>query len=85
MVLKGRIDTASVEDFNREVRDALDDVDAVVIDMKELASITSAGLRSLLTICKCMKSKGGMKLLNVNSVIREIFQFTGFDVIFDIE
>ena len=85
VALEGRIDTASSEDFNREVRDALDGVDELVIDMTGLKYLTSAALRSLLTTHKSMMKKGGMRLYGVNPQIMEIFEFTGFDSLFNIE
>lgn len=83
--LVGRIDSGSVDDFNREVRDSLGGFDRVIIDMRDLTNLTSAGLRTLLTICKEMRKRNGMLLRNVRPNILEIFEFTGFDTIFDME
>lgn len=85
VLLAGRIDSGSVDAFNREVRDSLDGFDRVIIDMKDLTNLTSAGLRTLLPICKEMRKRNGMVLRNVRPNILEIFEFTGFDTIFDME
>ena len=45
----------------------------------------SAGLRVLLSAHKVMSAKGGMKLRNVNEIVQEVFEVTGFADILDIE
>lgn len=56
------------------------------VDMGKLDYISSAGLGVLLrTQKRLMPSGGGLRLINVNSHIGDIFRFSGFDQIFDIE
>ena len=57
----------------------------VVVDADKLEYISSAGLRVILKAQKSMMAKGGMKLVNVNETIMEIFEITGFDSILSIE
>ena len=47
--------------------------------------ISSAGLRVLLAAHKQMAGKGGMKVTNVNEVVQEVFDVTGFADILTIE
>jgi anti-sigma B factor antagonist len=47
--------------------------------------MSSAGLRILLASHKAMSAKRGMKVINVNDIIAEIFEITGFSDILDIE
>ena len=47
--------------------------------------ISPAGLRALLSAHKRMKSKGGMKVRNVNEIAREGFKATGLCDILTIE
>ncbi len=53
--------------------------------MKDLKYISSVGLRLMLSLHKKMTYKGGMKLINVNETNMEIFDFTGFADILNIE
>lgn len=57
-----------------------------VLDMTELEYISSAGLGVLLkTHKRLMATSGGLKLVNVNSHIADIFRYSGFDKLFEIE
>ena len=64
---------------------SLDGVKELVFDFKDLAYISSAGLRVLLSAQKTMNKQGSMKICNVNSDIMEIFDVTGFVDILVIE
>lgn len=85
VAIQGRIDSTSVDDFNNEVFSAIDNANALVINMEECKYLSSAGLRSLLNLHQEFMGKGGMTLTNVNDYIMEIFEFTGFDSIFNIQ
>lgn len=55
-----------------------------VIDMAGLEYIASAGLRVLLLTQKRVKGTGGgLKLINVNHQVHDIFRYAGFDQIID--
>jgi len=57
----------------------------VVVDCTALDYISSAGLGILLAAQKRLSAKGqSLRLINVNSHIRDVFHFSGFDQIFDI-
>ena len=56
------------------------------IDCTELEYIASSGLRILLGILKKVKADGGRVVLkNVNEVIRDVFELTGFIKLFEFE
>lgn len=57
----------------------------LIFDFEKLEYISSAGLRVLLSTQKIMNKQGGMKILNVNDIIMEIFKVTGFADILTIE
>ena len=65
--------------------ESLEGVEELVFDFSDLEYISSAGLRVLLTSYKKMAEQGTMKITNINDVIREIFEVTGFADIFTIE
>ena len=48
-------------------------------------SVSSAGLRVLLSAHKTMSAKGGMKVAHVNEIVQEVFDVTGFSDILTIE
>ena len=85
MQLKGRLDTLTAPDLLTlfEHTKAEHDVISVMIDCSELEYISSAGLRVLLIMRK--GTENGVKLRNINTVVAEILDQTGFDSILDIE
>lgn len=83
--LKGRLDTVTAPDFEKELNESLDGVTDLVIDFEKLEYISSAGLRVLLSAQKIMNKQGGMKVTHVNETIKEIFDVTGFSDILTVE
>ncbi len=59
---------------------------ATAVNFEALEYISSAGLGVLLMTQKRLSESGNsLKLINMNKHIRDIFQYAGFDMIFDIE
>ncbi len=83
VAVKGRLDAAQAQ----TAQDFLDRVPGdCVVDMAELEYISSAGLGVLLkTHKRLMAMSGGLKLVNVNTHINDIFRYSGFDKLFEIE
>ena len=84
LALEGRLDTVTAPELEREIND-LSGVRDLVIDMKNLEYISSAGLRVILKAQKTMNMQGSMKLKNVGDSIMEVFEITGFSDILTIE
>jgi anti-sigma B factor antagonist len=80
--LDGRLDAAQAV----KAQSFLDQVEGqCVLDMSKLAYISSAGLGVLLKTHKRLMSTGnGVKLINVNNHIHDIFRYSGFDKLFEI-
>ena len=78
VALEGRLDTVTAPELQAEMESALAGVESVTFDLTKLEYISSAGLRTLLYIHKQMMGKGGMKLENLNEIVREVFDVTGF-------
>ena len=76
--LEGRLDTSTAPKLEAELKGALDGVTDLVIDMKGLRYISSAGLRVLLSAQKVMNRQGEMVVRNANEGIMEVFEVTGF-------
>ena len=83
--LEGRLDTMTAPELEAELNQSLGSVDSLTLDFSTLEYISSAGLRVLLSAHKAMSSKGGMKVTNVNEIVQEVFEVTGFADILNIE
>ena len=85
IALEGRLDTMTAPELEKELNAALGSADSLVLDFSKLEYISSAGLRVLLSAHKAMSAKGGMKVTNVNEIVQEVFEVTGFAEILNIE
>ena len=85
LALSGRLDTTAVGELDALLANGLDGVSKLVFDFAGLDYISSAGLRSLLSAQKKMNSQGEMIIKNVNEIVSEIFDITGFVDILTIE
>ena len=83
--LEGRLDTVTSPSLEAELKDALDGVSELTLDLEKLEYISSAGLRVLLAAQKEMNKRGTMKVTHVGETIMEIFEVTGFSDILTIE
>jgi anti-anti-sigma factor len=83
VVLEGRLDAAQAP-HAQEFLDAV--AQECVLDLGKLEYVSSAGLGVLLRTHKRLMTGGkGLKLVNVNSHINDIFMYSGFDKLFEIE
>ena len=83
--LEGRLDTTTAPELVVELKTALDAVTELTVDLGKLDYMSSAGLRVMLSTQKRMNRQGSMTVVNVNDVLMEIFEVTGFDTILDIK
>ena len=83
--IEGRLDTVTAPELEKVVNEETADVRELILDMKELEYISSAGLRVLLTAQKKMNKQGIMKLTGVCDAVMEVFEMTGFADILTIE
>ena len=83
--LEGRLDTTTAPELERELKNDLDGATRLTLDFSKLDYISSAGLRVLLSAHKAMSRKDGMTVTNVNEMVREVFEVTGFSDILNIE
>lgn len=85
VLLEGRLDTSTAPLLEEELRNSLDDIKCLVLDLEKLEYLSSAGLRVVLAAQKRMSKQGQMLLKHVPEVIMEIFEVTGFVDILTIE
>lgn len=83
--IEGRLDTLTAPELENEIRNGLTGVEKLVFDFEKLEYISSAGLRVMLLAQKIMSRLGGMRVVNANDTIMEIFEVTGFTDILTIE
>lgn len=79
VALEGRIDTLTAPQLETELAPLLNGVTDLVLDLTQVAYISSAGLRVLLSTHKKMLSAGGaLTIANAVPAVREVFEITGF-------
>ena len=81
--LVGRFDASQAE----KAKSVFEEVQSsCIVDFTDLQYISSAGLGVLLMSQKLLKDKGySLKLVNMNDHIRDVFEWAGFNMIFEIE
>lgn len=85
VALEGRLDTTTAPELEQALKESMDAATELTMDFGKLDYISSAGLRVLLSAHKAMMKKGGMKVVNANEMVNEVFEVTGFADILDIE
>jgi anti-sigma B factor antagonist len=85
VALEGRLDTTTAPELEEALKGSLDGVDDLTMDFGGLEYISSAGLRILLATQKIMNKQGKMRVTNVNEVVMDVFDVTGFADILTIE
>ena len=82
---EGRLDTTTAPQLEAELKQSISDNERLIFDFTKLEYLSSAGLRVLLAAQKMMDKQGEMVICNVNDVIAEVFEVTGFSDILTIE
>ena len=83
--LVGRLDTTTAPTLDKTINEDIKDTKNLVLDLKGIEYISSAGLRVLLGAQKKMLKVGSMKVKNVCEEVMEVFEMTGFADILTIE
>ena len=83
--LSGRLDTNTSPELDKVLEASYKDIDELVLDLKDLVYISSAGLRVLLGAEQAMENKNGMTIINSCEEIMEVFEVTGFLDILNVE
>jgi anti-sigma B factor antagonist len=83
--LEGRLDTTTAPALEKVINGDIGDAKNLVLDLKAVQYISSAGFRVLLGAQKKMQKIGSMKVVNVCEAVMEVFEMTGFADILVIE
>lgn len=86
ITMSGRLDTVNAVDFQKQL-DELQDAELQHVEMEcaALEYVSSSGLRAFISILKRAQKNGGeVKVLHLNSNVKEVFDMTGFSALFGI-
>ena len=81
----GRLDTITAPALDKTINEDIEGTKNLVLNLKGMEYISSAGLRVLLSAQKKMQKIGSMKLTNGCDAVMDIFEMTGFADILVIE
>ena len=81
----GRLDTITAPALDKTINEDIGETKNLVLDVKGMEYISSAGLRVLLSAQKKMQKIGSMKVIHVCEAVMEVFEMTGFADILVIE
>lgn len=84
LVLKpeSRIDSQNSKDFEDGVLSRTDNEKSILLDFSDVEYISSACLRTLLTLTKKIKEQGGnIAITSLTKNVKQIFKVSGFDTI----
>lgn len=76
--ITGRLDTITAPALDKAINEDIGDTKNLVLDVKGMEYISSAGLRVLLSAQKKMQKIGSMKVVNVCEEVMDVFEMTGF-------
>ncbi len=85
VILEGRLDTTTAPELEAELKQSMNGVKCLILDMEKLVYLSSAGLRVILGAQKQMNKQGKLLVRHVNDTIMEVFEVTGFTDILTIE
>ena len=79
VLLDGRLDTTTSVELDSKMKETEIKEDLVVLDFTKLEYISSAGLRVLLSLKKTLESNNKkLEIHNINDIVKEVFNVTGF-------
>ena len=84
--VQGRLDTTTAAEFEAKCLEMVSaGENSVILDLQNVEYISSAGLRSVLSLGKKVRSDGGgLVFCSLRGMVREVFEISGFSSIFTI-
>ena len=77
-VLDGPVDSTTAPYLDKALRESIDGITDLSLDIEKVDYISSAGLRVLLFAQKTMNRQGRLTVLNVCREVMDLFEATGF-------
>jgi anti-anti-sigma factor len=83
---QGRLDSSTSGEFEQGLLKRIEDGNLLlVIDLSNVAFISSAGLRVLLSVAKQVKAAGGkLVVCSLNTYVKQVFDVTGCTTLLDV-
>ena len=81
--IRGRLDTIHAPELMHAFENAVK-TEKIVINAKNMEYISSSGLRVLLVMRKSVKDNSCLRVQGCSDAVKEIFEVTGFDSMFEI-
>ena len=86
ILLEGKVDTTTAPQLREEMYKYIDSFDLMIMDLKDMAYVSSAGLRVFLEADQDLISKNKkLKFINVPKSVMDVFDMTGFSNVLTIE
>lgn len=85
VVLKGPLNTVTVESFHERIEELLQEGigEHMILDFSDVDYVSSVGLKVILDLGKYMRQEGGtLSLVSDRTLVREIFEASGFTMLF---
>lgn len=85
VALKGPLNSITVGGFQERIEELLQEVmmEHLIMDFSEADYVSSVGLRVILDLGKRLKAEGGtLSLVGAQPLVREIFEASGFTMLF---
>ena len=80
----GRITSSTSEQLQKTVRGIISNSKSVVLDFTNVSYMDSSGLGALVGLyVSAQNQHGGLKVVNVNQRLRDLFRLTKLDSVFD--
>jgi anti-anti-sigma factor len=78
--ISGRLDAVTAPTLDTHCKKLIEQGEReLILDFKDLEYLSSAGLRSILSVAKAIGTVGGkVALANAHGVVREVFEISGF-------
>ena len=86
LAFEGSLDTQTSPEAQTQLNQLIDGGDKkILVNFEKLHYISSAGLRILLAAAKQLKTADGeLRICDLNEVVKEVFDISGFSTIFKI-
>ncbi len=86
MTITGRVDSSTAPDFDKALQSLINaNRTQIVLDMKGVEYLSSAGLRAMVSAVKATKSGGGdVRIAQPSKRVREVIDLAGLNSIFTI-
>ena len=84
VILEGKVDTGTAPELSEALDPLMESHDTIILDLKDVLYVSSAGLRVFLATDQTMKNnEKTAQFKNVPGPVMDIFEMTGFSNVLD--